>query len=218
MRRAKHLVTLLLIVMIGAVLPAIAIFMATDAKSFLVMDGGLHVVPGKESRLVGRLIQVTYTAALTLFPALLYFQFDRHRVGTIRSEWVRSIFRMDQRMKTLADVNARYGDELSEASTYSTDSVRLLGGRHSPIVLATLFISLGWTLLVAQTDSYDFAGSSEVSALAETADRAAEAANAAADVAAAGPTDHRRCRCRPLGARRSGRSEPAGHRPRRRIR
>ena len=100
---------------------------------------------------------------------MLYFQFDRHRVGTIRSEWVRAIFRMDRRMETLADVNARYGDELAEASSYSTDSVRLLGGRNSPIVVATLLISLGWTLLVVQTDSFDFAGSSEIAALAQVA-------------------------------------------------
>ncbi|MET0459087.1 MAG: hypothetical protein ABW195_07560, partial [Ilumatobacteraceae bacterium] len=129
-RRTKHIITLLTVVAIGAVLPAIAIFVATDARDFLVMDGGLHVVEGTESRFVGRLIQVTYTAVLSLFPAILYFQFDRHRVGTIRSEWVRSIFRMDTRMNTLADVNARYGDALGEASSYSTDSVRLLGGRN----------------------------------------------------------------------------------------
>ena len=93
---------------------------------------------------------------LSLFPAMLYFQFDRHRVGTLRSQWVRAIFRMDRRMETLADVNARYGDELAEASSYSTDTVRFLGGRNSPIVVATLLISLGWTLLVIQTESFRF--------------------------------------------------------------
>ena len=128
---------------IGAVLPAIAIFAATDAKDFLTMTGGLDVVDGRESRLVGRVIQVLYTAVLSLFPAILYFQFDRNRVGTIRSAWVRAIFRMDRRMETLADVNARYGDQLSEASSKSTDSVRFLGGRNSPIVVATLLISTG---------------------------------------------------------------------------
>ena len=59
-------------------------------------------------------------------------------------------------METLADVNARYGDELAEASSYSTDTVRFLGGRNSPIVVATLLISLGWTLLVIQTESFRF--------------------------------------------------------------
>jgi hypothetical protein len=156
LRRTKHVLTLVGVVLVGAVLPAVAIFVATDAKDFLVMRGGLHVVEGHESQFVGRMIQVTYTAVLSLFPAILYFQFDRHRVGTLRSEWVRAIFRMDRRMGTLADVNARYGDELAEASSYSTDTVRLLGGRNSPIFVATLLVSLGWTLLVIQTDSFRF--------------------------------------------------------------
>jgi hypothetical protein len=179
-RRAKHLLMLLVVIVIGALLPAIAMFVATDGKDFLVMEGGLRVQDGLESRLVSRIIQVIYTAVLSLLPALLYFQFDRQRVGTIRGKWVRAIFRMDRQMKTLADVNARYGDELSEASTYSTDSVRFLGGRNSPILVATILITLGWTLLVVRTESFDFAASTEVAAVADTADKAADRAEEAA--------------------------------------
>jgi hypothetical protein len=68
LRRTKHIFTLVIVITIGAVLPAVAIFVATDAKDFLSMEGGLDVVDGKESRLVGRMIQVTYTAVLSLFP------------------------------------------------------------------------------------------------------------------------------------------------------
>ena len=188
-RRAKHILTLVTVVTIGAILPAIAIFVATDAKDFLMMEGGLRVYAGKESRLVSRMIQVTYTAILTMFPALLYFQFDRQRVGTMRNSWVRAIFRMDRRMETLSDVEARYGDQISEASTYSTDSVRFLGGRHSPIVVATILISLGWTLLVVRTESFDFAGATKVSTLARSADDAAERARDAASSADEGETE-----------------------------
>jgi hypothetical protein len=184
-RRTKQIFTLVAVVVIGAVLPAVAIFVATDAKNFLAVEGGLAVKPGMESLLVSRLVQVVYTAVLALFPALMYFQFDRQRVGTIRGKWVRAIFRMDKQMKTLADVDARYGDELAEASSYSTDSVRFLGGRHSPIVIATILISLGWTVLVMATDSFDFAAASRVSAAATTVEQAADRV----DAAAAGPAD-----------------------------
>jgi hypothetical protein len=184
-RRTKQIFTLVAVVVIGAVLPAVAIFVATDAKDFLAVEGGLAVKPGMESLLVSRLVQVVYTAVLALFPALMYFQFDRQRVGTIRGKWVRAIFRMDKQMKTLADVDARYGDELAEASSYSTDSVRFLGGRHSPIVIATILISLGWTVLVMATDSFDFAAASRVSAAATTVEQAADRV----DAAAAGPAD-----------------------------
>jgi len=179
-RRTKQIFTLVAVIVIGAVLPAIAIFVATDAKDFLTIEDGLAVRSGMGSLLVSRLVQVVYTAVLALFPALMYFQFDRQRVGTIRGKWVRAIFRMDHRMKTLADVDARYGDELAEASSYSTDSVRFLGGRHSPIVIATILISLGWTVLVMATDSFDFAAASRVSAAATTVEQAADRVDAAA--------------------------------------
>lgn len=180
-RRTKYLTMLVVVVLVGAVLPAIAIIVATDAKSFLVMEGGLHVKAGLESRLVSRLVQVVYTAVLSLFPALMYFQFDRQRVGTIRGGWVRAIFRMDPQMETMADIDARYGDRLGEASSFSTDSGRFLGGRYSPIIVATILISLGWTLLILPTKSYDFAGSNELSTVAAAADSAAGRARAAAD-------------------------------------
>jgi hypothetical protein len=180
-RQTKYITMLAVVILVGAVLPAIAIFVATDAKSFLSMEGGLAVEPGLESRLVSRLVQIVYTAVLSLFPALMYFQFDRQRVGTIRGGWIRAIFRMDPQMKTLADIDARYGDRLGEASSFSTDSSRFLGGRYSPIVVATILISLGWTLLVLPTKSYDYTGSNEITTLVDATDSAADQAQTAAD-------------------------------------
>jgi len=180
-RHLKYLTILALVIVVGAVLPAVAVFVATDGKAFLTMGGGLSLNGGLESRFVSRAIQVIYTAVLSLFPALMYFQFDRQRVSTIRGGWVRAIFRMDPQMETLADVDARYGDRLGEASGFSTDSSRLLGGRYSPIVVATILISLGWVLLVLPTKSYDFAGSNQVATLAGASVSAAERAEKAAD-------------------------------------
>jgi hypothetical protein len=180
-RQTKYITMLAVVILVGAVLPAMAIFVATDAKSFLSMEGGLAVKAGLESRLVSRLIQIVYTAVLSLFPALMYFQFDRQRVGTIRGGWIRAIFRMDPQMETLADIDACYGDRLGEASSFSTDSSRFLGGRYSPIVVATILISLGWTLLVLPTKSYDYTGSNEITTLVDATDSAADRAQAAAD-------------------------------------
>jgi hypothetical protein len=180
-RQTKYITMLLAVILVGAVLPAVAIIVATDAKSFLVMEGGLYVKQGMESRLLSRLIQVVYVAVLSLFPALMYFQFDRQRVGTIRGGWVRAIFRMDPQMETLADIDARYGDQLGEASSFSTDSTRFFGGRYSPVIVATILISLGWTLLILPTKSFDFAGSNELSTVVAAADSASERAQAAAE-------------------------------------
>jgi len=207
LRRTKYIFTFLVVLLIGAVLPAIAIFVATDAKEFVAMHGGLHVLAAKESRLASRLIQVVYTAVLSLFPALLYFQFDRQRVGMIRGSWTRAIFRMDKRMETISDVNARYGDKLSDASSYSTDSVRFLGGRNSPIIVATILLSVGWTILVIRTDSFDFAAAARVGALAQTAEEAADraqnlqgpAAQAAAELAQAASQEATRIAAESVG-------------------
>jgi hypothetical protein len=180
-RQSKYLTMLAVVLVVGAVLPAVAVFLATDAKALLSMEGGLSVKAGLESRFVARAIQVVYTAVLSLFPALMYFQFDRQRVGTMRGGWIRAIFRMDPQMKTLADIDAEYGDRLGEASGFSTDSSRFLGGRYSPIVVATILISLGWVLLVLPTKSYDFAGSNEVANLVAASDSAAARAEQAAE-------------------------------------
>lgn len=181
-QRTKHAFVLLLALLIGAVMPALALFLATDMKDFLLLEGGLAVKDGMESRLVSRVVQAIYAGVLSLFPALLYFQFDRQRVGTIRGRWVRAIFRMDTDMHTLADIEATYGDELAEASSYSADSARYMGVRHSPILVATILVTLGWTLLVIRTDSFDFAGTTAVQEQAQIAeDAAARARDAAGD-------------------------------------
>jgi hypothetical protein len=188
-RSAQQLLTLALVLTVGAVLPAIAIIVATDAKDFLILEGGLRVKSGLESRLVARIIQITYTCVLSLFPALLFFQFDRLRAGSVRGDWVRALFRMDGRMRTMADIDATYGDAMYEASNNSDDSVRGLGGKHSPIVIATILIALGWTILVVRTESFDFSGdtaaSQQVQVAEEQAARAEEAATSAGEATTA---------------------------------
>lgn len=182
-RSAQRLLTLGLVLTVGAVLPTLGIIMATDAKDFLVLDGGLRVKPDIESRLVSRLIQIVYTSVLSLFPAMLFFQFDRQRAGSVRGEWVRALFRMDGRMRTLADVHATYGNAMYEASSNTDDSVRGLGGKHSPIVIATILIALGWTVLVVRTESYDFSGATTASQQVEIAEEQAAIAERAATAA-----------------------------------
>jgi len=72
-----------------------------------------------------------------------------------------------------------------EASNNSADSVRFLGGRRSPILLATILIALGWTLLVLQTKPTNFLLVNEANAGVERATDAANDATASAEAAAA---------------------------------
>ena len=183
-RIARKYGVLMVVIVIGVVLPAVAIITATDAKSFFVFQDGLRVVTGSESQVVARTIQIIYVAILTVFPALMYFQFDRQRAGTIRGQWIRSIFRIDGRMENLSDVNARYGDLMSEASNYRADASRALGGKHSPLIIATILIGLGWVILVARTESYDFDRTTQATTQATVAQTATQRASQFADEAA----------------------------------
>ncbi len=184
--RALHHVTVLVFVFVlGGLAPAAAVYYGTDLNRLLAFDDGvLRVVDNERGRLISRLIQICYLAILSLFPALLYFQYDRQRVGTLRGRWVRAIFRLHPGIGTLADVHARYGDELAEASFHSDDSSRLLGGHRSPIIVATILITLGWSVLVLRTESFDFQAQNNAALLAETAVERAEQAQEQAAIAA----------------------------------
>lgn len=182
-RLARKYGVLLVVIVIGVLLPAVAIIAATDAKTFFVFEDGLRIKAGSESQVVARAIQVIYVAILTVFPALMYFQFDRQRAGTIRGQWVRSIFRIDSRMENLSDVNARYGDLMSEASNFRSDASRALGGKHSPLIIATILIGLGWVILVARTESYDFDRTTQATSQATVAETASQRANVFAEEA-----------------------------------
>ena len=171
-RSARQFLTLSIVLTVGAILPAIGILVGTDANDYLIMDGGLRVKSGLESRMVARCIQITYTCVLSLFPALLFFQFDRLQAGSIRTTWQRALFRMDGRMQTVADIDATYGHAMYEASNNSEDSVRGLGGKNSPIVIATVLIVLGWTVLVIRTESFDFSGTTSAAQTELIADAA----------------------------------------------
>jgi len=176
-RMAWQALALVTVLVVGVLLPAIAIYYGTDLQDLVELSGGISIESSSaRRRVVARVVQITYVAVLTLFPALMYFQFDRVRVGTLRAHWVRSIFRLDGRVRSLADVEAGYGAQLSEASSFSTDSVRLLGGKRSPIVVATILLAVGWTLLVLPTRSRDFQSSlSAELALEEAQGQLAEA-------------------------------------------
>ncbi|MEL7208194.1 MAG: hypothetical protein AAGK32_08200 [Actinomycetota bacterium] len=167
-RSVLGLAVLLGVVAIGGVAPAFAMYYGTDLSDYLNFEGRIVFHEGQESRVISRLIQICYLAVLSLFPALMFFQFDRQRVGSIRGRWVQDIFRLDNDTRSLADVHARYGEELAEASHHSTDTIQPLGGRRSPLFVATILLTLGWTILVLRTDSFDFQAAGQAERAAET--------------------------------------------------
>jgi hypothetical protein len=66
---------------------------------------------------------------------------------------MRQIVRFDGTLETRADICAKYGPAMDEA--YGHERVgegRLLPGRRSPVLVATVIITLGWILTLAHAD------------------------------------------------------------------
>ncbi|HEX6256983.1 MAG TPA: hypothetical protein VFZ70_14345 [Euzebyales bacterium] len=95
------------------------------------------------------MLQWLLIALASLLPALLYFLFDRTQLGTLKHEFIHDALRLDPTMQTLSDLDAKYGRQIEETyGTVSKGDAELAAGRRSPVVVATLLISIGWTALM----------------------------------------------------------------------
>lgn len=146
---------LLLVVAIGAGVPATAIFFGADLRE--VVDTLLSPPPGTDLTpetytLVGRSLQFAFISTLSLLPALLYFVFDREQLQTIREQFVRQMFRLDGTLRTRKHLTAKYGRLMDEALGRERAGSRLLPGRRSPLLVATFVITLGWLLVLLNAD------------------------------------------------------------------
>jgi hypothetical protein len=143
---------LLLSLLIGIVLPGAAIFFGTNILDLIdeIRTKGINEHEAQLT-LIGRVMQLVFIATASLLPALLFFLFDREHLATLRSRFLRQIMRFDPMVKTRSDVIAKYGDLMDEA--YGRDvSGRILPGRRSPLLLATLVVTFGWTLTLLHGD------------------------------------------------------------------
>ena len=179
-RRIWNFAVLLVMITVGVLLPATWIYFGTELHEIVSFENGLSIGEGSAAEATWRSIQITYVAVLVTLPAMLYFLFDRVHINGLIHQWSRDIFRLDRRVETLADMQARYGHKLAEATRQSPSSTRLVGSKRSPIIVATLLFSVGWTLLILPTGSRDTTAeaTSEVSEVA-----AGRAEQAARDVA-----------------------------------
>jgi hypothetical protein len=155
-RRAANLASLMLVLLFAVLVPAVTIYLGADlhdvaerASTGPVTDGGTD-----DLTLLARGLQFLFIAAASMLPGLLYYQFDRDRLGTIWEKFTRHVFRLDPRVTTEPALLAKYGYLMDEVfgRRRAMRHGRLLPGKISPIVVATLVIVLGWlvTLLNPQ--------------------------------------------------------------------
>jgi hypothetical protein len=99
--------------------------------------------------LVGHAAQWVLVSVAALVPAAMYFQFDRERLAAIQGRWVRQVFRLDPTMRSLGDVQAKYGAHMESSFGLLAPGSRTRHrrGRRSPVVVATILITIGWIVL-----------------------------------------------------------------------
>jgi hypothetical protein len=103
--------------------------------------------------LVGHVAQWVLVSIAALVPAAMYFQFDRQRLASVQRRWVQEMFRLDPTVRTVRDIEAKYGSQI-EASfgVLGPDSgLRLRSGRRSPVIVATILLVVGWFLVISTT-------------------------------------------------------------------
>jgi hypothetical protein len=158
-------------VAIGVLLPAAVIIFS--AQLLDVVDTIRSAEPGADLHphvltLVGRALQLVFIAVASLLPALLFFLFDREQLSTQRDRFMRQIVRFDGSVETRAEILAKYGHAMEEAyGPEDASAGRLLPGRRSPVLVATVVMTLGWVMTLAHADAELLANQTEVFTLLE---------------------------------------------------
>ena len=107
-------VTFLIVLTFCLAVPAVTLYYGANLEPVVsaVADG--RGTPADYLTLVCRSMQLVLIAILSLLPALLYYQFDRDRMSTLREKFVQQIFRLDSRLKTKGAIYAKYGPTIDE--------------------------------------------------------------------------------------------------------
>ena len=102
---------------------------------------------GPASAIVGTGLQLLFIAVGSLLPALMYYLFDRQKLGTLRSRLAQQLLRLDPAAVSLGDIKARYGPQMDEVYGSATASDgRLARATRWPILIATILTMAGWML------------------------------------------------------------------------
>lgn len=168
-RHAAELSVLLAAMVVSVVGLGVAIHLSTQLNDLLPVDYGAlfglddpfrsvsgvaRSSPAFWQLLVGHVAQWILVSVAALTPAAMYFQFDRQRLASIQRRWVQEVFRLDPTVRTVRDIEAKYGSQIeSSFGRLGADSgLRLRSGRRSPVIVATLLTAVGWFLVISATE------------------------------------------------------------------
>ena len=87
------------------------------------------------------LVQALFLGFAIVFPGLLYFFFERQRAEALRTRFLLNVFRLDDRLATVTDVEARYGARMRSLFGEGESGVQQ-ARRLSPILVCTMVLSV----------------------------------------------------------------------------
>ncbi len=144
------------LVLVAVAAPASAIYYGTELSSVIVFNTWRHpslvVGPNTQYIVVARLLQLILLIIVSLIPALMYFQFDREKLSTLVDRWLHAIFRLDPSLRTVSDVDAKYGRRVEEFYGTTLETVVPVRRKRlrdrSPVIVVTLLIAIGWIVVL----------------------------------------------------------------------
>jgi hypothetical protein len=164
---AAQALTFLIVLTFCLAVPAATLYYGANLKPIVsdIVDG--NATSSDYLTVVCRTMQLVLISVASLLPALLYYQFDRDRLSTLRERFQHQIFRLDPEMKTTRDIDAKYGRQIDEiyGPERSGRSSKLPPGRRAPIFVATVLIMLGWLLVLLNPDVGVVDNEEEIAAL-----------------------------------------------------
>ncbi|MGD9704544.1 MAG: hypothetical protein AB7Q42_07725 [Acidimicrobiia bacterium] len=167
-RHAAEVAVLIGAVIVSVVGLGVAIHLTTQLNELLPIDYGALLrlddpfadvgelarsSPAFWQLLVGHIAQWVLVSVAALAPAAMYFQFDRQRLASVQRRWVQEVFRLDPTVRTVRDIEAKYGSQIetSFGDLGPDSSLRLSRGRRSPVIVATILLVIGWFLVISAT-------------------------------------------------------------------
>jgi hypothetical protein len=114
-----------------------------------IINGGTEPIMNSSYFSAGfllRLMQLVFIVILSSIPGMLYFQYERRQIGTLRAQFIRNIMFLNPLIHTTDDAEIEYGklvDEVTISSGANTRQFSILrSGR--PIIISTMLITLCW--------------------------------------------------------------------------
>jgi len=95
----------------------------------------------------GRMMQMVFVVIAALLPALLYFLYDRQKVGTVSKTFYRQVVLLDPAIHTITDAEEKYGHLVNEVYG-DKNAGYYLANVGLPITLSSVLIALGWLLIL----------------------------------------------------------------------